>query len=739
MKSRPAGGTRTAAAGGSETLVGGGLPPTPLSGLVARLVMSLALAVMIGMATPMLELARPAVAAAVAVLVAIAAACSFVVQLRARARQQECDRAIEALARHLRLPQLTRRACRASRWRDGWVGVPDRVVWQYGPGAPNTDSEWLTELVDVTGRRFGGRYEVAQQKPRQRRVYLVRDLSPASASAGDRRVKAFSRQIFGAGSKVAVELDDDGEIAAFEVRDIDAVKFSDRITQSRAERKVSNLMPDRFRAKFDVVRAQVRFERRPTFPESVWIPVVDIDTSLDVLQSYDQVEIQYAVDEDRNILAWSPAIQPNLMLIGTPGTGKTVTAHTLLVQASRYGWPIWVVDGKSIEFLGFQDWPNVQIVATTTAEQVAVIERAHALMEYRYQLITKGTVTENNFEPLLLFLDEWADFRANLLDWYADVKPGGRGSSKPRALSMAASIARKGRSSRVHLVFGTQRPDAEYFTGDMRDNFPLKISMGRLTPQAAMMAWESPVIGTTIPRKRRGRATTVDHEGMPIEAQCYRTPDPRKVADESFEAELLDKLRPAEVKHPRLLIVPPELDPANADRDDDFVYADYASASWVLASSRPDLDPVAQRRCDPVDGRTLSSPLTMLGLGGDAGESREGTDATPSTPPSAGASSMPSAPRAGADDVDDAPFTTVDDGYDDADEVHVGEVKIGDLVLVDDALEHWAVVVDVGDDLIEPDCVAISWRDDHDGDGELTVSTDDIVIVRKPSKEPLDA
>jgi DNA segregation ATPase FtsK/SpoIIIE, S-DNA-T family len=45
------------------------------------------------------------------------------------------------------------------------------------------------------------------------------------------------------------------------------------------------------------------------------------------------------------------------------------------VQATRNGWPVWVVDGKSVEFLGFQDWPNVQIVATSIEQQVAVITR----------------------------------------------------------------------------------------------------------------------------------------------------------------------------------------------------------------------------------------------------------------------------------------------------------------------------------------------------------------------------
>lgn len=55
----------------------------------------------------------------------------------------------------------------------------------------------------------------------------------------------------------------------------------------------------------------------------------------------------------------------------------------MLVGVSRYGWPSWVADGKGIEFLGFRDWPNVQVVVTTVAEQVAVIERAWELMEHR--------------------------------------------------------------------------------------------------------------------------------------------------------------------------------------------------------------------------------------------------------------------------------------------------------------------------------------------------------------------
>lgn len=77
--------------------------------------------------------------------------------------------------------------------------------------------------------------------------------------------------------------------------------------------------------------------------------------------------------------------------------------------------------------------------------------------------------TEADFEPLVVFLDEYADFRGNLLAWYAEVKVK-VDPTRPLALSRVSSIARKGRTSRVHMVFSTQRPDAEYFGGDTRDN-----------------------------------------------------------------------------------------------------------------------------------------------------------------------------------------------------------------------------------------------------------------------------
>jgi len=457
------------------------------------------------------------------------------------------------------------------------------------------------------------------------------------------------------------------------------------------------------------------------------------------LASYDDVEIAYGVDEDDDVMVWRPAVDPNVMLVGAPGTGKTVTAHTFLVQATRQGWPVWVVDGKSIEFLGFQDWPNVQIVATSIEEQVAVIHRAWEVMEHRYDLITSGRARESDFEPLLLFLDEWADFRGNLLAWYSEVKVKGD-PTKPLVLSRAASIGRKGRTSRVHLVFGTQRPDAEYFGGDQRDNFRMRISMGRLSPQGAMMMWESPVIGTSIPRGCRGRATTINDHNRAVEIQTYRTPDPRKVGPLE-EQLLLESLRPTTVQHERLLILPPDVDvDLDSGEAAGCTYSDYAQARWDFASEHPDRDPVTRRRSDPAGGRDLSSPMTVFGLAGRAGAGPQPADE--SAIGGKGSRHLALVVAAADAAVDEADTDDVDEfsGYGPVTSSPAQKIEVGDLILVDESIGQWGVVCDQPeDDPIEAGCVALSWRSDDDGDGDLTVPDDDYLTIRKPLPETEEA
>lgn len=411
-------------------------------------------------------------------------------------------------------------------------------------------------------------------------------------------------------------------------------------------------------------------------------------------------------------------------------THNTSLEHCILASIARYGWPIWVVDGKGIEFLGFRGWPNVQVVATRIEEQIAVLERAWEVMEYRYQLIVTGRARKSDFEPLMVFLDEFADFRSNLLDWYLTVKrdKAEKGAKKdptvPPVLAKIASIARKGRSSRVHLLFATQRPDATYFGGgtsgggDMRDNFRCRISMGRLSIQGAMMMWQDPTVGVTIPRGKRGRATTIDEDNRPVEIQGYRCPDPHDDTITPDQQQLLERLRPVEVRHDRLLIrLPrPVLDPETQELMQPS-YRDYAAAEWVRAAEHPELDPEASTAISPEEARLLASPMTVFGL----------TDAQrPARSFVEPASDAPIRATAGQEQTDDDLYGPYVDVRPDLD-----EIRIGDLLLVDEDDDQWAVVDgEAGEDPADPTSWAIPWRDDADECGLLSVPDGERVTIR---------
>lgn len=587
----------------------------------------------------------------------------------------------------------------ARRWK-GWPGVPQRLLIHYDPTAKDNEVAWKQGLCEAVGRRLGTAVSIDKHDQRRRRVVL-------STSAGketneqEARVQRTVGDLLGASSRVkSCRYNDAGVLTAVDVRGIPTTKVAGSPGyRAKIERTFGAVHEGRWRCRWDLQRDQVSFEMRPAFPTMLKLPKADADPGKDVLKAYDKVRINFGQDEDGNVLSWRPAIDPNLMVVGAPGTGKTVFEHSILTSASQFGWPIWVVDGKAIEFLGFRDWPNVQVVASTVMEQVAVIHRAWEVMEHRYQLIVQGKAAEDDFEPLMLFIDEWSDFRANLTAWYARVKERGM-PTKPDVLEKVASLARKGRSSRVHLLFATQRPDAEYFGGDMRDNFRARISMGRLSAQGAQMMWLNPSVGTTIPNGVRGRATTITEDNRAVEVQTYYVPDPRRARRHEDQAalELLESLLPVPAlrRHERLIILPPK---ASTDNE----YTQWLKTQWAKASDHPDLDPLTNEPVASTAARELASPMAMFGLrasrinntvvGGDL-------DVTPDTVP-----------------AEDQPIQESDYlGLGPEHSQDPLDLSIGDIVELEPG--RWVTLdEDPEEDPMTPGEVLLCWRDDEDDAG----------------------
>ncbi|NYM22082.1 cell division protein FtsK, partial [Salmonella enterica subsp. enterica serovar Typhimurium] len=80
---------------------------------------------------------------------------------------------------------------------------------------------------------------------------------------------------------------------------------------------------------------------------------------------------------------------------------------------------------KRIEYLGLREWPNIEMVATTVPDQVALIHWLWSLMEDRYRRIEEEGARETDFTRVLVLIDEYRQFYGNAKNWWSTIKVSG--------------------------------------------------------------------------------------------------------------------------------------------------------------------------------------------------------------------------------------------------------------------------------------------------------------------------
>lgn len=694
------------------------LSPRPVS-WPRDVVVLVALAIVsLGM-VPMVSHRLLAIPACALCLVAAAARAYF--GRRALLRAELTDRLVEALGPALGCRIPDRRTVRLAAWSRGFPGEPAKVTLRYAPGVSDDDPTWRSELVKTVGRRLLATYQVQKHDRRRLRIHLtITDDSETSTPATQARAERTVTELLGATASVVNVEWAESELVALEVKHEAGVKLASQAYRTRIERVVSTMLPGRWRARWDLLGDKVRFEQRPPLPSKVDHPAPRLDKD-------SMFQIPLAVGEDAELIRWNlTGAAPHMIVVGKTGQGKTVVINGVVMEFCARGWPVRICDPKRIEFMGLRGWPNVQCVATSVEDQVALIHQTWLEMEHRYSLIESGDAVEDDFEPMLLVLDEYRSFVGMAAAWYASIKQRGMPTKCP-VFEWVSDLARKGRSARIHILLGTQRPDAEFLGGEMRDNFATRMSLGRLSPQGAIMMWEAAYIGVSVPRGKPGRGTAVDDNDNPVEVQAYWTPDPRRLKlEDKDDRAILERLRPASCVHPPLEVQLAE--ELLVDLDDDGRGKPKDPPYWEVVINAH-MVPLAVPPPDLMD-RVPSTPGEILARGPLAAPAPVSVPVPSSTPDLVPASAEEEYVDVDqdADDLDSeyGPITTE----------HAKNLSAGDLILVDDTLDIWGVIAsepepDEGDESL----LSIEWRSDDDDGGWLEVPDDSSISTRHPIEQ----
>lgn len=258
--------------------------------------------------------------------------------------------------------------------------------------------------------------------------------------------------------------------------------------------------------------------------------------------------------------------KPHCLIVGPTGGGKTSVIRTLLTEAARRSIPFLGVDPKMIELDGLEGYPGCGAIVYDPVRAAMMVRALHAEMMARNHYVHVNKVEPSQLPLLIAVLDEFFILSGK---WQRLMRSGDETTRKLLAeldpLGAWADLAVLARSAGIRLLLGVQRPDAQLFgnsSGNARDNFGTRMSLGNLSQDGALMMWGDAHVGRDVDTSIPGRGMVTAPDGSPVDAQMWWTPNvdrhPNKwnqLSDE--EKTLVESLAPREA--PQFTIYSPEL------------------------------------------------------------------------------------------------------------------------------------------------------------------------------------
>jgi S-DNA-T family DNA segregation ATPase FtsK/SpoIIIE len=196
---------------------------------------------------------------------------------------------------------------------------------------------------------------------------------------------------------------------------------------------------------------------------------------------------------------------PHILVGGTTGSGKTVLIRNLIYQAIKKGAKVIVADFKGVDF------------GTAWRQRCRVILDEDLLISALKSVIDEMNIRRNVLQsedmPNIFEYNRIFGFRYNHIIVAVDevgelLDKTGAPKDRREAISTIenclSTIARQGRAFGINLILGTQRPDANILSGQIKNNIDCRIC-GRADNVLSQIVLDTTDANDLIPKDSRGR------------------------------------------------------------------------------------------------------------------------------------------------------------------------------------------------------------------------------------------